>query len=226
MALRSILTVLAIGLLCASSTPAVSGVIDLRDLPGNINQAHWGQPDSTLYAQSIVADDLFLDEFTFRATHASGGDILANVMVTGARSDSGGLGLAPNFADIRFNSGQLTVPIGSGQNEITVQPDIGVTNGETLFFVLDTFSYPASGRGTLRATQAGVTDQYLPGEFVFINTGSLSGVTTLQDIDAYSWSHRAINKQDLAVSVTFVPDPATIWLLGLGGLALRKKRKA
>jgi len=199
---------------------ALASIIDLRDLPGNFDQATWGQPDTTIYAQSIVADDAVLNEFIFRAGSTSGTDILYNIIVTGGRADGGGgLGLSPDFNDIRYTSGDLS--IGAGLTEVMVNPNINVTDGETLFFVLSTFGFPASGSGFVRATEFnGAVDQYVPGEFVFINTGGL-GADTLQDLNAFNWSHRFDFNEDLAISVTFrpIPGPGAIALLGLAGLA-------
>ncbi len=199
---------------------ALASIIDLRDLPGNFDQFSWGQPDTTIYAQSIVADDVVLNEFIFRAGSTSGTDILYNIIVTGDRSDAGGgLGLSPDFNDIRYTSGNLS--IGPALTKVTVNPNIIVANGETLFFVLNTFSFPTSGSGFVRATEFnGAVDQYVPGEFVFLNTGGL-GANTLQDLNAFNWSHRFDANEDLAISVTFrpIPGPGAIALVGLAGLA-------
>lgn len=223
---------LALGVTAAASFglagTALGGIVDLRDLNGNFDQFTWGQPDTTIYAQSVQADDTFLSEFRFRATPSGNGDLLFNVIVTGARADGGGgLGMAPDFSDIRFNSGQLSINGGAGQTEVTVNPNLGVTNGELLFFVLDTFSFPGSGSGSVRATAFNGQDQYTPGEFVFINTGGL-GANTLQDLDNFAWSHRFDNGEDLAIFAEFTsPAPGALALLAVGGLlGTRRRRRA
>ncbi|MHC4416415.1 MAG: hypothetical protein ACYS0G_14160 [Planctomycetota bacterium] len=205
---------------------ALGGLIDLRDLPGNFDQFTWGQPDTTIYAQSVLATDVLFNEFRFRGESTSGTDILFNIIVTGDRVDGGGgLGFSPDFNDIRYTSGNLTIQAGTGLNEVTVNPNINVANNERLFIVLNTFSFPTSGSGYVRATEFNApVDPYLPGEFVFINTGGLPA-NTLQDLNNFNWSHRSGNNEDLAILASFIPAPGALALLGLAGLAGSRRRR-
>ncbi len=203
---------------------AGAGVVDLRDLPGNFDQALWGHPDTTMYAQSVQATDVFLDEFRFRATSTSVGGINYTLVVTGARPDAGGLGWAPNLTDIRYESSLSNID-GSGiMNEAVFNPNINVANGELLFFVLNTYTVGPTGIGTVRATEFNGTDQYLPGEFVFLNTSGPGA--SLDDLIGMDWSHRFDNGEDLAIFASFsVPTPGTIFVLGIGALAGTRRRR-
>jgi cysteine-rich repeat protein len=192
-----------VSLILLGPIAATASTVDLRSLVGNFDQSSWGQSNTTLYAQSLVADGTTLEEVRFSATCDSGTPILFQLLITGARADAGGgLGLAPNFADIRFSSGSLSIPSGAGTVEVTVTPNLPVTVTETLFVVLDTFSYPTSGVGTVRATAYGAAiDPYPAGEFVFLNT--LGTEPDLQALDSETWSHRSLDNEDLAVLAIF-----------------------
>ncbi len=203
---------------------AIAGVVDLRDLPNNFDQSSWGHPDTTMYAQSVQATDVFLDEFRFRATSFSAGGINYTLVITGARADAGGLGWAPDLTDIRYESAVSNID-GSGiMNEAVFNPNINVNNGELLFFVLNTYTVGPTGIGTVRATEFNGPDQYLPGEFVFLNTGGPGN--SLNDLIGADWSHRFDNGEDLAIFASFsVPTPGTLFLLGAGALAGTRRRR-
>jgi len=216
-------------LLCAGITTiagsiASAGVVDLRDLPGNFDQNSWGHPDTVLYAQSIQASDVFLDEFRFRATSASAGGVNYTLVVTGARADAGGLGWAPDLTDVRYESALSNIAGDGVMHEATFNPNIGVADGELLFFVLNTYTVGPTGLGTVRATEFGGTDQYAPGEFVFLNTAGPGG--SLDDLIGSSWAHRADNNEDLAVFASFsVPAPSSLVVLGFGALVGTRRRR-
>lgn len=202
---------------------AQAGVIDLRDLPGNIDQAVWGQPGTALYAQSLTADEDVLSIVSMRAT-AMMGDIHFNILVTGIRFDfGGGQNLAPDFADIRYNSGMRTIVAGSGLTETTVFPAVPVKNGEQIFVVFDVFSYPGSGMGTMRATVFSGLDRYSGGEFVYLNTAHLQA-SSLLELNSERWAHRGPVNQDLAIFAEFGPEPASALLLLAGVLMARRTR--
>lgn len=183
--------------------------VDLRNLPGNFDQSSFGRANTQLYAQSIQACNRYLSEVRVAGTHTSGNDVLFNIRITGARLDTGnssGMGAKPNFSDIRWTSFTQRFPAGGGLTEVTVNPNIGVNIGQTYFIVLDAFSQPNSGLGTVRATQFnGPNDPYAGGEFVFINA---SGENNLQDFDARDWSHRKAANEDLAVRAVFTAGEA------------------
>ena len=199
---------------------ALAGVIDLRDRPGNMDLGPWGQVDTTLYAQLVMPNDDLLDEVRMLCTPSIFAPAVFNVMVTGARPDGGGLGWAPSFADTRYNSGRHYVPAEAGLTEVSVSPGLSVTPGEPLVLVFDSFSYPTeAGVATMRTTAFdGAVDHYPAGEFVYLNT-SVLGVNTLEALDAFPWGHRSANNQDLALYVSFTPEP-TGALLAMAGVAI------
>lgn len=191
---------LAVGLGTGAS---VGSVIDTRDQAGNIDYATVGPVGvcggQDLWAQSVLADGRLLEEVRVRGTHVSNGTLQFNIVITGARGDGGGGGrLAPNFADTRFTSTEFTVQSGAGLVEITAKPNIIVTSGETLFIVIDTWTYTAtSGCGSVRGTNV---SRYADGEMVQI--AALGGETGLTDFDGRAWVHAA-SGQDLAVLASF-----------------------
>lgn len=208
---------------------AAAGVIDLRNLPGNMDLGPWGQADTTLYAQLVMPDDHILDEVHMRCTPSIFAPAVFNVVVTGARPDVGGLGWAPHFADTRYNSGRQYVPAEAGLTEVAVSPRLSVTPGEPLFLVFDSFSYPAeAGVAKMRTTAFdGPVDHYPEGEFVYLNTSVLSA-RTLEELDAFPWGHRMANNQDLALYVAFTPEPASALLMvvGVTMMSLRPRRRS
>ena len=218
---------LAIAGIVLGAQAASAGTIDLRNLPGNFDQQSWNGGGTRLYAQSVVADDVNLATFSF--TPFLGAQALDyRVYVTGDRADGGGLGFAPDFSDIRFDSGDLTLPAGSGQAEQTFNPNLAVSLGERLFLVFDSLT---SGGGSvpILATEFGAaTDPYLDGEFVYSN---LSYGAALDN--AIGWDHRASNNEDLAILAVFnggaqpTPEPEAALLLGLGlaGVAAFRRRR-
>ncbi|HEY2801442.1 MAG TPA: PEP-CTERM sorting domain-containing protein [Chthoniobacterales bacterium] len=223
---------LSICALCTlAGLAAQASTTDLRGLPGNFDQTTFGQPNTTFYAQSVVADDAFLNSATLQLI-ATAGNINFNFLITGARPDGGGgLGFAPDLSNILFNSGELTAVNGNPLTDFTLNPNVPVANGQLLFLVVESLSYPGSGNGAVEATAFnGATDQYPPGEFVFINTNPGDTYAT---VNGEPWAHRSPNNEDLAFAVTFssVPEPATTALLGLavGGFVLagfRRRRRA
>lgn len=201
---------------------ASGGVLDLRDLPGNINQEEWGQPGTTLYAQTLTADDEVLSRVIMRAT-AIFGDIHFNVLVTGARFDFGAA--EPDFNDIRYSSGMRTIPVGAGLTEVSVSPNVAVKNGENVCVVFDTFSYTDSGWGSMRATSfTAAVDPYPLGEFLYLNTNVLDAPDLLS-LNASPWTHRGSMRQDLAIYAQFIPEPATSLLVVVAGFLKLSKRK-
>ena len=221
--------VLLLGLVGGAS----GGIIDLRDLSGNFNQSGWSGGGTRIYAQSVVADAELFSEFRFRPVNNTTSSRDFRALVTGARSDGGtGLGLAPDFNDIRFDSGIQTLGASVGQTEFSYFPNIAVTNGETLFLVFDSLPPPSGGSGQIRATQYNGTEQYLPGEFVYLNAAYTTPLTDAS-INNVTWAHRGPNNEDLAIYAEFqsvIPEPSSMALLGmgiagLGGCGWRRKRK-
>ena len=202
---------------------AEAGTIDLMPY-ATASQGRWGEPSPLLYAQSIVADDSVLSEVRMSARSMEINDIQFNILVTGTRPTIGGLGLLPDMTDIRFNSGLLTIPLNAGFLERAAYPDVRVNVGETVFLVFDTFSYPSSGAGQMRATPYnGQTDRYPPGEFVYC--GYRGASPNLEGFNAMPWEHRSGHNQDLGIKAVFVPEPAAMFLLGLGGLVMIRRRR-
>jgi hypothetical protein len=76
-----------------------------------------------------------------------------------------------------------------------VTPNITVTPGTLLFLVVESLSYPASGLGVVEATEIGGTDEYPPGEFVYINTEIGDTYAT---VNGKTWTHRSSSNEDLA----------------------------
>lgn len=226
---------LAAGLVALGSIGAANaGVIDTRDLPGNDAQAPWGFTNTQFYAQSVVPDAPLWNELRVRIDPSgtfSLEDIDYQILITGARADGGGgLGLAPDFDNILFSSGQLSLVGTAGLTEVTVIPNINVDVGVPLFFVLDDFSFPSVGNAAVRSTTfLGAVDQYLPGEFVFFNT---SGEASLAEINLLPWTHRGDVNQDLAFLAVFtdsqqIPEPSSLALMviALGGLGVLMRHK-
>jgi hypothetical protein len=208
---------------------AGASIIDLRNLPNNFEQLAFGRPNTVFYAQSVIADDLFLNEGRVRLRASSGTSILFNFLVTGDRVDGGGgLGFAPDLNDIRYNSGMLSAPNSATLTEFTVTPNIPVINGERLFLVFDTLSYPTSGSGPMWATQFNAAvDPYPAGEFVFFNQ---TGQTTFAQVNALPWDHRSVNNEDLGILAKFssiVPEPGctvgVVSVMLLAGSAVRRR---
>jgi hypothetical protein len=224
---RNVFSNVLVCVMAAAAGTTAAQVIDTRDTAGEFDQTTWGHPNTTLYAQSIVAEDSVFQDLTFRAS--SGTQIDYTLVVTGSRPNAGGagLGLAPNFGDIRFESAiqSISTPTG-GFQEVMQNLNLAVTPGETLFFVLNTFTIDATGSGTVRATQFnGPTDEYLPGEFMFLNAGVGGSGASLTSLDSQTWTSRFSANQDLAFRASFVPAPSGLAAIGLGGLvALRRRR--
>lgn len=206
--------------LAGFASAASASVIDLRNLPGEFDQSSWGRPNTMIYAQSVIADDI---NFATIEMRASGPNILFNILITGDQPGAGGLGFVPDFSDVRYNSGQKVV---NGTNVATlVNPNVGVSNGERLFVVFEAFSYPNSGLGSMRCTEFnGAQDKYLPGEFVYYN---IAGEGKLTDTNPNAWGHRSANNEDIALLMVFdnVPAPSSLALLGLGGLVAARRRR-
>ena len=228
--IKGLAAIIALGAAVVAAADAQASVIDLRDLASNIEQQAFGQPNTVFYAQSVIADGTFINEARVRVTTLSGGGpILFNFMITGDRVDAGGgLGFAPDLLDIRFNSGMLAEPVGGGETEFVISPNIVVAPGERMFLVFDAFSYPASGVGSMEATELNAVDHYLLGEFVFFNQ---SGQSTFEQINGLTWVHRGPDGQDLAILVSFTdgqaapaPTPLALILLGLAGIAYLQVR--
>ena len=202
---------------------AYAGTIDLRNLPGNFNQSSWNGGGTRFYAQSFIADANVLEELRFIIGSGGVGNQY-NIEITGARVDGGGgLGFAPDFNSIFFQTGPLATVLG----ETVLNPNAVVGNGTRIFVVLDGLS-PAGSNNTIQATQFnGPVDQYLPGEFVFSNAAYGPAPS-----NALSWDHRSPNREDLAMLVRFgggannVPEPAPLALMGLGVLGLLMRRRA
>jgi hypothetical protein len=110
---------------------ACANPVDLRNIPGNFDQAAFGRSNTQLYAQSIQACNQYLSEVRVAGTHTSGNDVQFDIRITGARLDAGGMGVAPNFGDIKWSSGLRRFPAGGGLTEVTVNPNIGVNVGQT-----------------------------------------------------------------------------------------------
>ena len=202
------------------AAPASASIIDLRNTPGEFDQSSWGRPNTMIYAQSVIADDI---NFATIEMRASGANILFNILITGDQPGAGGLGFVPDFSDVRYNSGQKVV---NGNNIATlVNPNVGVSNGERLFVVFEAFSYVNSGLGTMKCTAFnGPNDWYLPGEFVFYN---IAGEGKLTDTNPNTWGHRSANNEDIALLMVFdnIPAPSSMSLLGLGGLVAARRRR-
>lgn len=217
-------TALVGGLVLTLTSSGFSSLIDITQDPNEFDQSAWGRPNTVIYAQGVVADDVLFSLIEMRASWTGGGPILFNVMVTGSRAGGGGLGFEPDMTDIRYNSGQRQIPVGGVRTLTVVDPNLAVTVGERLFVVFESFSYPNSGVGTMVATQFnGPNDWYLPGEFVFVNTGNEQN---LGDFNNANWGHRFGNNEDLALKMEFkIPAPATAALLGLAGFVVRRRRR-
>ncbi len=184
---------------------ACPGNVDLR-AAATFDQTSFGRPNTVLYAQSFEACDRYLTELRVRGTHTGGNDVQFNVHVTGARIDAGGMGAAPNMTDIKWTSPLQRFPAGGGLTEVTVNPNIGVNTGQTYFVVLDSFSQPNSGVGSVRATPFnGGSDLYPNGEFMFAN---LSGQNNLGEFNNATWGHRYANNQDLGIRAVFTTGEA------------------
>ena len=169
-------------LLCGALSQAQAGIINILDLAGNFDQGSWGSPNTQFYAQSVAPDDSIWQELTFRVTPEDEGDISYQVLITGARADGGGgLGLAPDFDNILFSTGELSLAGDAGLTEITLVLDLDTSGYDILFFVLDDFSFASTGTAEVRATELGaLVDPYAPGEFVFFNT---TGQASLAEIN-------------------------------------------
>lgn len=209
---------------------AQASTTDLRGLPGNFDQTTFGQPNTTFYAQSVLSDSTFLNSATLQLI-ATAGNIDFNFLITGSRPDGGGgLGFAPDLSNILYSTA-LTAVSGNPLTDFTINPNVPVANGQLLFLVVESLSYPNTGSGAVEATAFdGPTDQYLPGEFVFINSNPGDTYAT---INGQAWAHRFGDNEDLAFAVTFssVPEPATTALLGLAAVgfvlvAFRRRRRA
>jgi MYXO-CTERM domain-containing protein len=217
-------------LILLTAQGAAAGTTDLRGLPDNFEQTSFGQTDTVLYAQSVIADDLYLSAAAARVRAENfSPDVLFNFMITGDRPDlgfpPGGLGFAPDLSDVRYSSGTLTA--GQVMSDFTITPNIPVTPGERLFLVFDAFSYPASGLGVMEATEFGAAvDPYPAGEFVFFNQAG-TGVTSFAEIDQLPWEHRSPENEDLAFMASFsaTPEPASLGVLAVGGLGLLRRRR-
>ncbi|RJP30934.1 MAG: hypothetical protein C4547_16035 [Phycisphaerales bacterium] len=197
---KSLCTAVA-AVVCLAGVAVAQPCYDLRDKPGNFDQSSWGRPNTVIYAQTIEACGGNVSEVRVRGTHRSGNAIMFNLVITGTHARGGGLGFEPDFNDIRYTSSMQTIPVGGGMTEVTINPNQAVTEGELLAFVFESFSYPNSGVGTMRATQfGGPQDQYPPGEFVFAN---MSNQQSLQDFNNATWGHRSPNNEDLALLVEF-----------------------
>ncbi len=226
--LRSLI-VPSLVLVVATATHA--GQVDLRNRPGNIEQGPFGRANTTLYAQSVIADDVNFDMAGVKVRSFSNSPVLFNFLITGARADlGGGFGFAPDLTQVFFSSGQLSAD--STGTFFLVHPNLGVTIGERLFIVLDALSYPASGKGGVEATQFNAaTNPYPNNEFVFYNT---SPVDTFATVNAGTWEHRGPFNENLAILADFngltvgTPEPSTFIgfaSIGLFGLVMRLRRR-
>lgn len=206
--------VLALAATIAHVSSSFASEIDLRGLPGNFDQQSFGQPNTTFYAQSVVADGSFMNSAILQLRELSGGDLVFNFLIAGARADSGGgLGFAPDLSNILFTTGPLTARTGDPLTDFMITPNITVAPGALLFLVVESLSYPSSGYGTVEATEyGGPTDQYPPGEFVYINT---SPGDTYATVNTKNWEHRFGSNEDLAFEANFLGGNVTVFATGL-----------
>lgn len=183
------------------SPASMAGTVDLRDLPGNFEQSSWNGGGTRFYAQSVVVDEDYLTTMAFRPVPNGGGQEF-QVYVTGARAAGGGLGWEPDFNDIRFISDIGALPaVDEGFVELSCNPNVPVTPDETIFLVFDGLT-PEGPSAEVMATEFDGTEQYPPGEFVFLNTAYGPPPD-----NSSSWSHRSINNEDLAILAVFEEDP-------------------
>jgi hypothetical protein len=202
---------LVLGAVLTQGSSCFASEIDLRGLPGNHEQANFGQPNTTFYAQSVVADGSFMSSaiLQLRATHSA--DVVFNFLITGARVDSGGgLGFAPDLSNILFTTGPRTAKYGDPLTDFTITPNIAVAPGTLLFLVVEALSYPSSDYGAVMATQANGPDEYPSGEFVWIGTAVGD---TYETVNRKTWTHWGF--EDLAFEANFLGSNVTVFATGL-----------
>lgn len=212
---------------CTGAHCTNAGIIDLT--PGTQDRGGWNGGGPNVYAQSILADELSFDEFRFRPINNQGVDYDFEVYVTGTRSVTSGLGLAPDFTDLRFSASD-TIGAGTGTQEFSYFPGLSVTPGETLFLVfLGTSSDGIPGTGQIRGHDVSGPDPYAPGEYLVSSVIYGTPVTNTATFNGLNYIHRV---QDLAIYAKFsggasVPEPSTyvLILMGFVGLALMRKKR-
>ncbi len=215
-----------VGAMVLASTAAQAGAIDLFGLPGNFDQSTFGSTGSYVYAQSVTADGTNFASLDFSVADRQGGSF--DLLITGSRNGGMlGTGQLPDADNILFQ--QNLSHNGDGAQTFSLTPNVGVTSGDVLFFVLSAHGGSLSG-ATVRATQFYGRDRYAGGEFIFSNTNAPFS-------NALSFGSRYSAKQDLVFSANFaavssqpsaaVSAPTAIGLLmsGLGLIVLIKARK-
>ncbi len=225
----SILALIAVGML-AFVPAAHASTIDLLTGADTTIDDGFGAPDTSLFAQSVIADAGTLTGILLSLQSSYGDDFVYLVHVVGSRlNDGSGLGYDPDMADILWSSSVETVPANATSFfDVFFSVNVPVTVGETYWIVLDTLTPYAGSDGN--ATLPGwSSDEYGDGEFVYMNAGEY-GLQSVADANDYTWD-RWPYAADMGLRVTFgdgpiVPEPATVSLLALGIAAFVVRRGA
>ncbi|HOE67790.1 MAG TPA: PEP-CTERM sorting domain-containing protein [Candidatus Hydrogenedentes bacterium] len=219
---------LALTLMLASTSQA--SMIDLSG--GDATAEVFGFPDTSLYAQGVLADANTLTSFSVALASDGSDTLLFDLLIVGALDLGGGL-FAPDMTNILYNTYNGPTPqhLELSPNQTSMQTfgvthNIAVTAGNLYFIVLDAFS--AAGPEAGASVAAWADDQYAGGEFLYMNASDF-GLASLADANDYAWDTWPYTP-DLAFQAIFadtaiVPEPVTFSLLALGlaGLAIRRK---
>jgi len=213
---------LCLGVLLIGNTPAAAiTVVDTT--PANTSVGPFGEPNTATYGQTITAPlvDHVLTDFTFYLNDSVNPDFIDFQAYVYAWDATNHWTVGPAL----YASGPLSTSNNGGAGgyeAFTISTGaVSLTPGGSyvLFFSASNLFDGQTGNGDFAARD---NDPYAGGNFVFINNGSNFG-----QLSTTSWGQ--ISTYDAAFKATFVPEPSTCVLAGLGligclGWAARRRR--
>jgi hypothetical protein len=178
----------------------------------------FGAPDTATYGQTftVTGTDTTLSTFSLFLRNREGG--------SGPLDLRGYIGPwdGSKATAILYESGTQTMNAAGNLQEFAFDPNVSLVSGQTYVAFLSISNLGSQPTSTF-GMPFGIDS--VSGEFVYLNNGTAFG-----DLSSQSWSGGFTDQQDAWFKATFVPEPTTGALLGLGltGVAAagRKRRSA